>query len=116
MYNKRSIGAIHEQYAMQHLSEQGYDIIETNFYCRSGEIDIIARHKGYLVFIEVKYRTSNRLGEPEEAVNYRKQQRIIRSARFYLLRHGLGENIPCRFDVVVILGKDIRIIEDAFTV
>ncbi len=116
MYNKRSIGALKEQYAIEYLVKHGYEVIETNFYCRSGEIDIIAKHEGYLVFLEVKYRSSNRLGEPEEAVNYRKQQRIIRSARFYLLRHGLSEETPCRFDVVVILGEEIRIIEDAFTV
>lgn len=116
MYNKRRIGSEQEKYGIEYLIKQGYTIIETNFFCRSGEIDIIARHKGYLVFIEVKYRATNRFGNPEEAVNGRKQQHIIRAARFYLLRHGYSEETPCRFDVVVILGKEIRVIEDAFTV
>lgn len=112
--NRRQVGAKYEEMAARALYGSGYRILERNFRCRHGEIDVIARHKGFLVFIEVKYRRDSRAGFPEEAVDQRKQETIIRSARFYMLRHGYGEETPCRFDVVSIEGGHIRIIEDAF--
>lgn len=115
MYNKRSIGTKQEQVAANFLRENGYNIITMNFYCRSGEIDIIAKDQEYLVFIEVKYRSSLQNGYPEEAVHIRKQRSIIRAARFYMLSQGISEDTPCRFDVVVILGEEIKLISNAFT-
>lgn len=116
MYNKRKIGSTQEEKAEQFLKEQNYYIIERNFYCRSGEIDIIAKDGEYLVFIEVKYRSSADKGTPEEAVHARKIRSIVHTARFYMLRHGIPEDTPCRFDVVVIFQEEIRIIKDAFEV
>lgn len=115
MYNKRSIGSEHEQIAAEFLRKNGYNIIERNYYCRSGEIDIIAKEQKYLVFVEVKYRSSLQNGYPEEAVHFRKQRSIIRAARFYMLSHSISEDTPCRFDVVVILGEETKLIVDAFT-
>ena len=112
--NKRSLGAKHEQRAAQYLEALGYFILETNFRCRQGEIDIIARDGAYLVFVEVKYCADGRAGEPEEAVTPAKQQTILRVARFYLYCHRLPETTKCRFDVVAIKGEEVRLIRDAF--
>ena len=113
MYNKRQIGKEYEQLVGQHLELQGYEILEYNFYSRSGEIDIVAKHEGYLVFIEVKYRKTIRLGQPLEAVSPQKQRRISKCALFYMKKHGL-EYMPVRFDVVGVLGEDIIVIPNAF--
>ena len=63
---------------------------------------------------EVKYRSGLTMGSPAEAVDARKQERIRRAAAFYLYSHGMGGDVPCRFDVVGILGSDIELIQDAF--
>ena len=112
--NKRQVGFNNEHEAVLFLPNSGYNIHETNFYCKSGEIDIIADDEGYLCFIEVKYRESDANGFPEEAVDYRKAQRITRSAMFYMTRHGIPEDYPVRFDVVAILGKEIKVFKNAF--
>lgn len=112
--NKRMAGRWGEDRAEQFLAEQGYLICERNFQCRTGEIDIIGKKDGYLVFIEVKYRSNSRMGMPEEAVTPRKQQQIIRTAKYYMLKNKIPEDTPCRFDVVVILGDGIRVIQDAY--
>lgn len=96
------------------MEEQGYRVLEKNYRCPGGEIDLIARDGDYLVFAEVKYRSSQARGWPEEAVNPEKQQRIRRAARFYLYRNHYGEDTPCRFDVVGILGERVRLIRNAF--
>ncbi len=89
--------------------------MERNFYSRTGEIDLIAREDGYLVFVEVKYRSSWRFGSPEEAVTPAKQRSIVRTARFYLLRRGFPEGTPCRFDVLAIDGEELRLLRNAFS-
>lgn len=114
--NKRSLGTKQEQLAAEYLRAQGYLILETNFRCRQGEIDLIARDGNHLVFVEVKYRTDSRAGEPEEAVTPAKQRTIQQVARFYLYCHRLPETTACRFDVVAIKGEEIRVIKDAFEV
>lgn len=114
MYNKRTIGSKQEQIAASFLKEKGYNIITMNYYSRFGEIDIIAKEGEYLVFVEVKYRSSLDKGYPQEAVHIRKQKSIIRAAKFYMLKHGISEDTPCRFDVVVILGTKIEVITNAF--
>ena len=70
--------------AAAYLKKKGYRILEANFRCRFGEIDLIARDGAYLVFIEVKYRSSLKDGDSLEAVNRRKQRKIIRVAEYYL--------------------------------
>lgn len=114
MYNKRVIGANKEAIAAEYLIQQKYKILEQNYYTRHGEIDIIALEGNYLVFLEVKFRTNTKQGFPEEAVSYRKQQSIIRTARYYLYRHGMSYDTPCRFDVIVILNDTISLYKNAF--
>lgn len=112
--NKRKVGASFEKTAARYLEEQGYRILESNYRCRMGEIDLIGRDGRYLVFAEVKYRSDASCGDALEAVNARKQKTIRRVAQFYLLTHHLPEDTPCRFDVVGITGKKISLIKDAF--
>ena len=114
--NQRSVGARYEQVAGKYLEQQGYQILQYNYRCRQGEIDIIARDGEYLVFCEVKYRTDRRKGMPSEAVHIRKQQVISRSALYYMTVNGVW-GCPCRFDVVGILGEaddEIRLYRNAF--
>jgi len=97
--NNREIGSEFEDAAAAYLESKGYVILERNFGDRKGEIDIIAKDGKELVFIEVKYRRNLEKGD---------------AAKRYLYRCHLGEDIPCRFDVVAILGQEIRLIKDAF--
>ena len=112
--NKRQIGGEFEHLAANYLQEKGMSILEMNFRNRGGEIDIIAKDGEYICFVEVKYRTTNQWGSPLEAVNYRKQQQIRKVALYYLMRHGLHEWTPCRFDVIAFEGEKITYIENAF--
>ncbi len=118
--NKRKTGAYYEQAAGQYLERLGYEILEYNYRCRSGEIDIVAKDGEYVIFCEVKYRADGRKGDPLEAVDARKQKVIFRCAMYYLADHHL-EGTPCRFDVIGIQGKggmqDIKVtyIKNAFT-
>lgn len=111
--NKRNTGKQYESLAAEYLQSQGMVILERNYRDRTGEIDLIGRDGEFLVFVEVKYRRDLRTGDPAEAVTARKQQRIRRTAQYYLYSHRCG-NVPCRFDVVSILGEEIRWIPDAF--
>ena len=97
------------------LKTQGYQILERNYRCKKGEIDLIAREGQYLVFVEVKYRSTNESGLPEEAVDLRKQRQISRVAAWYLTEKGLDIYTPCRFDVVAIEGEEIRLPESTFS-
>ena len=114
MRNKRLVGIQYEQTAAKYLTMQGYQILEKNFSCRQGEIDLIAKDGEWLVFVEVKYRKTAAFGTPAEAVDKRKQQRIYRAASQYLYQSGYGQGQICRFDVVVILGEEISLIRHAF--
>ena len=113
MGNKRQVGSDYEKLAAEYLEACGFQILSCNYRCRYGEIDLIARDGETLVFCEVKYRSDTRKGEPSEAVGTKKQQTIYRCAAAYLQEHGIGD-LPCRFDVVSILGREIRLIRDAF--
>lgn len=115
MKNKRLIGKQYEEKAVQYLQKLKFNIITTNFRCRIGEIDIIAKDGDYLVFLEVKYRKDLRKGYPSQAVNYYKQKTITKVAQFYLLKNGLSFETPCRFDVVVIIGDNIKLLKNAFS-
>lgn len=101
--NNRQTGARYERIAGAYLESQGYRILQYNFRCRQGEIDIIAKDGEVLVFCEVKFRSDLSSGLPEEAVDYRKQRVISRCALYYLTAHGISE-VQCRFDVIGILG------------
>lgn len=114
--NKRSIGSAYEQQAAAFLDKRGYQLLEQNFYSRHGEIDLIAKEGDTLVFVEVKYRKSEKNGNPAEAVTGKKQQHMLAAARYYLFSHGYPEDTPCRFDVVAILGEQVTLYRDAFWV
>lgn len=111
------LGALGEKLARERLSHQGYKILTRNYDCGLGEIDIIARHKDYLVFIEVKTRFSDEMGHPAEAVTADKRRQIIKAAQFYLKQYTLHD-FPCRFDVVSVqMGEGepvLEVIENAF--
>ncbi len=113
--NKREIGNIGEDIACKYLESKNYKILERNFRCRSGEIDIIALDGDYIVFIEVKYRKDNSFGLPRESINYYKQRNISKVASYYLLtKNAFHKN--CRFDVVEVMGEQIEIIQNAFSI
>ena len=116
--NKRKIGAYYEAVAARFLEMQGYQLIERNFRCRSGEIDIIARDTadGSLCFVEVKYRSTLQYGYPGEAVGAAKQKKIRDVSRYYILTHReyAGEDLKCRYDMVEIVGDKIRVLKNAF--
>ena len=112
--NKRQIGADYERLAGKYIKEQGYEILEYNFRCRMGEIDIVAKDGAYLVFVEVKYRSNRRTGNSLEAVDVKKQRIISKVASYYCLTHGCDEGTPCRFDVVAIDGEEYTLIRNAF--
>jgi len=110
-------GKLGEQMAAAYLQEAGYQILERNYRCPFGEIDIIAREDDTLVFVEVKSRRSENFGLPQLAVGPDKQRRISKISLYYLQSHRLdAENV--RFDVVAILlrpeNSSIELIKDAF--
>lgn len=112
--NNREVGSKYEENASRFLTEQGYSILEKNFRCRMGEIDLIGKSDGYLCFIEVKYRSSREYGFPSEAVDDRKRRRIVKTALSYMNYHKLSTDTACRFDVVVILDHEYTLIKNAF--
>lgn len=110
----RSVGSDAERQAAAFLESQGYKILHRNYTCARGEIDLIAEDQGVLCFIEVRYRRRSRFGTPSETIGPEKRQRIILTARYFLLRHGLEER-ECRFDVVAIQeGSSPELLRDAF--
>lgn len=114
---KRILGQKGEELAAEFLRKQGYRILATNYRTPLGEIDLIARHQGKLVFIEVKTRSSTRFGLGQEAVHGHKQDRLRKLAAYYLAREGWQE-AAVRFDVVAILwredGLKMELIQGAF--
>lgn len=114
MENKRAVGTKYEQIAGDFLQNKGIRILEYNFFCKKGEIDIIGMDKNTLVFVEVKYRKNDSFGEPYASVDFRKQKKIRDSAVIYLMSKDLYERIPCRFDCISICGNKINWIKDAF--
>jgi putative endonuclease len=114
---RQDFGRFGEDLACAELTRLGYDILERGYRTRSGELDIVARHGDYFVFVEVKARQDGSFGEPEEAVTQLKQQKLVWMATDYLARNGLSE-VPCRFDVVGINTRaqppTVTVIPDAF--
>lgn len=116
--NLRRIGALGEEIAEKYLKQQGYQIIEKNYHAsKFSEIDIIARHNGMLVFIEVKMRNSLKQGYGREAVTKRKQDNIRYGAEHYMC-FKLKKEETCRFDVLEITvlenEQELKLIENAF--
>ncbi|MBI5186003.1 MAG: YraN family protein [Nitrospinae bacterium] len=94
-----------EELALKLLQKEGYRIIERNFRCPFGEIDVVARDGKTVVFVEVKARESGRLSPPYLAVGKAKRMKIKKSARYYLNRKRAGQ-VECRFDIVSITFDD----------
>lgn len=99
MYIRHEIGRLGENLAVKYLEGLNYKILERNFECRQGEIDIIAKDNLELVFIEVKTRTSLKYGTPAEAVNSFKQKHLIRAVEYYLYSRHLEEEFV-RLDII----------------
>ena len=112
-----ALGSLGESLARTALEQRGYAIIATRYRTRAGEIDIVARDGGCLVFVEVKARRHIDRGTPAEAVTPRKQRRIIAMARDFLARYR-SDATSCRFDVVAVLVADgepqVEVIRNAF--
>ena len=117
-FNKET-GNLGEEISENFLIESGYTILDKNFRCKIGEIDIIAREGNYICFIEVKTRYGDLFGSPCEAVTYSKQQKISKVAQIYIMKKKLYRFF-FRFDVIeVILNKNddsysIKFIKNAF--
>jgi len=111
-------GSDGEGLACRHLEARGYAILDRNFRCRSGEVDVVARVGDATVFVEVKERSGESHGAGHEAVTFGKRRRIVRAARIYAASRGLEET-PLRFDVISIdwsAGEPrVRHYEDAFS-
>lgn len=106
MYQSHVIGKIGEEIAVKYLENIGYEIIQRNYSCKLGEIDIIAKYKEELIIIEVKTRTSNLYGLPAEAVNDIKQKHIFKVVQYYLMKNKI-EDTYIRIDVIeVYLNKN----------
>lgn len=112
--NKRSIGTEYEDMAADFLSSQGIRIIARNFRSRSGEIDIVGHDGTYYIFFEVKYRKNASAGDPVEAVNIKKQYRISRVCDYFRVYRKLKDSDNVRFDVIAILGNEIKWYKNAF--
>lgn len=100
----KTLGHKGEDIAASYLKKKGYKILHRNYKTPLGEADIIAKEKNIIVFIEVKARSSDAFGQPFEAVNYRKQEKLKKIALYYL-KHNKIE-LPVRFDVISIISKD----------
>lgn len=111
------LGKRGEVLAVGELKKLGYKIVETNYRCRLGEIDLIARDGKSLVFVEIKTRRHKPLGYAKEAVHPRKQRQISKAALTYMKQNRL-ESAKARFDVVAISltseGPKIEVIKNAF--
>lgn len=112
--NRRKIGNEQEELACRYLMKQGVRLMERNFRCRQGEIDIIGYEKEYLVFFEVKYRKDDAKGNASEAVGFGKQRKICRVSDYYRMIHGCPLDTPVRFDVIAIDGGRLEWIRNAF--
>ena len=108
------MGTAYEKMAGEYLKTQGYEILQYNFRCRMGEIDIIAKDHGYLVFIEVKYRNTAVSGSALTAVTPAKQRVISRVAEYFLTAEYHNVDLLCRFDVIGIDGAQFTWIKNAF--
>lgn len=101
MYKPHILGKNGEDIAVEYLVKNGYKVIERNFYCKTGEIDIIALKDEYLVFIEVKTRSGKQYGSPSEAVTKSKLGHLYKTARYYVYTRNLQDEF-IRFDVIEI--------------
>jgi len=97
--SKQLLGKEGERLAEQYLKKKGYKIVERNYRCRGAELDLIVLDRRVIVFVEVKTRTGHGFGSPFEAVEFRKQQKMIQAAQYFLNERKLHQR-DARFDVV----------------
>ena len=109
-------GQAAEDKALNYLSNQGLKLVERNFNCLVGEIDLIMRDKEYLVFIEVRSRSGNDYGGGIASITHAKRLKIMKTTQFYLMKYKVQDQFPLRFDVISIDGstRQITWIKDAF--
>jgi putative endonuclease len=100
--NRKDTGTAGEKIACNYLTDKGYSIIETNYRCREGELDIVARRQDTLVFVEVRTKKSYRFGTPEESITALKKEHLRAAAEHYLQEH---QDLPVdrRIDVIAIM-------------
>ena len=107
-----------EMTACDFLQQQGLHLLERNYLCKRGEIDLIMRDKQHTVFVEVRFRRSSRFGSSAESVDWRKQTKLLATAEHYLQQHPKAAKGACRFDVVALSADNgqqhIDWIKDAF--
>ena len=112
--NKRAVGSVMEARAAEYLKGMGVKVIESNFRCRAGEVDLIGIDNDCLVFFEVKWRRSGYSGDPSEAVDIRKQLKICRVSDNYRMIHKKLALLQLRFDVLAMEEEEIKWIKNAF--
>lgn len=115
-FGAKQIGDNAEITALNFLLSQNFKLVEKNFRCKHGEIDLIMLKGNKLIFVEVRYRKHTAFGNAAESVDYRKQQKIIKTAEFFLQRHVNYNRYPCRIDVISVGPdtQDINWITNAF--
>ena len=111
----RAVGAQFETLVAKWLRSRGWRVLDRNFTCKGGELDLVCDDAGTTVFVEVRARANARYGTPAETVGAIKRQRLVLAARHWLHRHG-GEDHACRFDVVAVEDGTITHLADAFDV
>lgn len=115
--DSKSKGKLAEQHAQHYLEHQGLKIIDTNYHCAFGEIDLIMQDKNHLVFVEVRSRVPQGYGNALESVSRSKQLKIIKTAEHYLMTNENHQSQFCRFDIVTIENKnDINWYQNAFEI
>lgn len=114
MTTTKQLGSAAEQIALDFLRSAGLRLLERNFSCRLGEIDLIMTDSNALVFVEVRLRNNPRYGTGAETVTRHKMKKLINTAQFYLVKHPLSDTMDCRFDVISMDNK-IDWIKHAFT-
>lgn len=107
-------GLAAEAEACRHLQQQGLELIERNYRCRQGEIDLIMKDGKSTVFVEVRYRSNPNFGGAAASVDPRKQGKLIATASHYLQQHHALAQQPARFDVIAIAPGTLEWIRDAF--
>lgn len=116
MAEHNELGRKGEKAAVDCLEEKGHRIVERNWTFSGYEIDIVSEFEDFIVFVEVKTRSSSNWGDPSDAINVKRMRRMIRAASHYLKRNGIDK--PVRFDIVAVIWDKRQLtlehIEDAF--
>lgn len=107
-------GQAAEKRACGHLEQNGLRLLDRNFRSRRGEIDLIMQDGDTIVFVEVRFRRKSTFGSAAESVDWRKQQKLIAAAQYYLLKHPQRAQHPARFDVVAMSDGSLEWIKNAF--